>query len=164
MKIIDDSDLQELIDSARASQRKRKNHNLHPLLEDPVQRLCNAFEPGTYIRPHRHPEAGKWELFVMLKGVAAVLLFDDSGRVTQRITLSAQGPVRIIEIPPNTWHTLVALQSGTVLFEVKQGPYSALTDKDFASWAPQENTAQVAEFVAWYQTAQPGSAAPALLQ
>lgn len=163
MKIITDSDLLQLIEGARSSRRKRLNHNLHPAHEDPVQRLCNALEPGTYVRPHRHPEPGKWELFVLLKGEAAVLLFSDSGQVTYRITLSVQGPNRIIEIPPNTWHTLVALQSGTVLFEVKQGPYSALTDKDFASWAPQEDDARAPVFVKWYETAQAGSVAPALL-
>lgn len=164
MKLIADRELQSLIDEAAASSRKRKNLNLHTVLEDPVQRLCNAFEPGTYIRPHRHPEAGKWELFVMLRGEAAILSFDNDGRVRERIVLSAQGPNHIIEIPPDTWHTLVALQRGTVLFEVKQGPYSALTDKDFARWAPLENDPQAAAFVAWYESAQPGGMPPTLLQ
>lgn len=162
MKVISDTDLQDLIETARASPRKRKNHNLHPVLEDPVQRLCNAFEPGTYLRPHRHPEAGRWELFVMLKGKAAILTFDQNGQVDARVELSAQGPNRIIEIPPDTWHTLVSLQDGTVLFEIKQGPYHALTDKDFAVWAPPENDAHAADFVAWYEIAQPGDVAPVI--
>lgn len=161
MKLINEQDIQLLIADAGQSPRKRKNLNLHAQLEDPVQRLCNAFEPGTYIRPHRHPEAGRWELFVMLKGEAAILSFDDHGSVTERFVLSEHGPNRIIEIPPNTWHALVALQTGTVLFEVKKGPYRALTDKDFAKWAPLENDPQAPAFVAWYEIAQPGSIPPA---
>ncbi|MEK7261899.1 MAG: WbuC family cupin fold metalloprotein, partial [Pseudomonadota bacterium] len=60
---------------AAASPRRRKNFNLHASPDDPIQRLCNAFEPGTYVRPHRHAAGGVWELFLVLSGAAAVLTF-----------------------------------------------------------------------------------------
>jgi hypothetical protein len=55
--------------------------NVHPTLEDPVQRLFIALEPGTYIRPHRHPEPDKWELFVLINGAVDALLLDDDGKL-----------------------------------------------------------------------------------
>ncbi len=101
IKRVDSADLEKLVAQAAASPRRRKNLNLHESLDDPIQRLLNDFEPGTYVRPHRHPD--KWELFVLLQGAAAVFTFDDSGR------LRDAGGARIVEIPQATWHTLVAL-------------------------------------------------------
>src|SRR5512137_2317552 len=98
MKLIDDRLLDDLTSRASASARKRAHHNLHPVLEDPVQRLCVAIEPGTYIRPHRHADPLTWEIFLMLRGSAVLLLFDDLGRVKERVVLAAQGPVHAVEI------------------------------------------------------------------
>ena len=160
LKLVDQTLLQNLSDEAANSPRLRKNYNLHPVLEDPVQRLCNAMEPDTYVRPHRHPEADKWELFVILSGSALVLTFNDSGTVTNRVALSNTGPIYGVEIPTNTWHTVCALDAGTVLFEVKRGPYQSLTDKDFAHWAPDEGEPECKDFVKWYKQAEMGSLPP----
>lgn len=160
LKIIGQTMLQQLSEQAANSPRLRKNYNLHPVLEDPVQRLCNALEPDTYVRPHRHPEADKWELFVILQGRALVLTFDDTGRITARIELNSVGPVYGVEIPTNTWHTVSALDTGTVLFEVKRGPYHPLSDKDFARWAPDEGNPACKKFVPWYKEANLGSLPP----
>lgn len=162
MKIIPDLELDRLSREAQDSARRRMHLNIHTDLNDPVQRLFVAFEPGTYIQPHRHPEVGKWEMFILLAGEAAVLLFDDHGRVTQRVELMERDANRLIEIPPQQWHTLVCLRSATVLLECKPGPYQALDDKDFAAWAPKEKTARVPEFVAWFERAQTGESAPIL--
>lgn len=160
MKIIAEEMLRALSTEAAASARLRRNLNLHPVLEDPVQRFCNAMEPGTYVRPHRHREMDKWELFLALSGSVVVLSFDDTGKVIQRVELSARGPILGIEIPENTWHTLVSLEAGTVLFECKRGPYSPLTDKDFASWAPAEGDAETTVFVDWFCKAAVGNLPP----
>ena len=162
MKIISQHELEQLIAGAHVSPRKRQHLNIHHELTDPVQRLFVAFEPGTYVQPHRHPEAGKWEMFILLKGEVAILLFDERGRVTQRITLAEQGANRLIEIPPQQWHTLISLQPDSLCFETKPGPYQPLADKDFASWAPKENTARTDEFVRWFEHAQVGDTAPIL--
>src|SRR5512137_1773934 len=99
MKLIDDRLLDDLTSRASASARKRAHRNLHPVLEDPVQRLSVAIEPGTYIRPHRHADPATWEVFLMLRGSAVFLSFDDAGTVVERTVISAAGPVRAIEIP-----------------------------------------------------------------
>ena len=147
LKIVTASTLAELSNKAAEAPRRRCNFNLHPVLDDPVQRFLNALEPGTYARPHRHCEPAKWELFVILAGAAAILVFDDDGRVTERQELDAAGSTRAVEIPPGTWHSLVALKPGTVLFEFKPGPYSPISDKDFAAWSPAEGSADAADMV-----------------
>ena len=160
MKIIDSQLLSRLSKEAAAAERLRRNHNLHPTLDDPVQRLCNAMEPGTYVRPHRHRGPDKWECFLALSGAAAVLIFDDAGTVVERIEFSPRGPVFGIEIPRDTWHTLVSLAPGTVLFEIKRGPYSPLNDKDFALWAPAEGERKAPIFAHWFEQAPVGGRPP----
>ena len=93
-----------------------------------------------------------------MRGEVAVLLFDDHGVVQERHELVAGGKLLGIEIPPGAWHTLVARQP-TVLFELKQGPYNPLSDKDFASWAPAEGEALSAPCEAWFQHARQGQTA-----
>lgn len=160
MKRLSNDQLASLSNQAAASERLRRNLNLHEAYDDPVQRLCNAMEPGTYVRPHRHTEPGKWELFIVLSGSLAVLSFSPQGAVTERVELDADGPVRGIEIPPGTWHTLVSLAPGTVAFEVKPGPYAPLQDKDFAPWAPGEGEPGTRAFLDWLLGAVPGDRPP----
>lgn len=160
MKRIDRRDLDRLSAAAREAPRRRKNLNLHAELEDPVQRLCNALEPGTYVRPHRHTGADRWELFVALRGAAAILGFDDTGCIIERVELAAGGPVFGAEIAEASWHSLAALVPGTVLFEIKRGPYTALTDKDFAAWAPSEGAREAAAWADWFARARIGDRPP----
>jgi cupin fold WbuC family metalloprotein len=157
MKSIDQALLATLAQEAAAAPRRRKNHNLHPQLSDPVQRLLNAVQPGSYVRPHRHA-GDRWELFLALQGAFAVLTFDGDGRVTARYDLRAGGPLMAVEIPGGTIHAVVALEPDSVFFETKPGPYAALSDKDFAAWAPVEGDRSASALEAWYRTAQPGAA------
>ena len=125
--------------------RKRINHNYHDLA-DSVQRMLNAVEPDSYVRPHRHVTPPKTETFLIMQGRLAVLLFDDAGLITHTHILDGI-VLKGIDIKPGLWHSIVALDSGTVVFEVKDGPYVPATDKDFASWAPPENTAAAQEYL-----------------
>ncbi len=156
MKILDRERIRSVQRAARQSPRLRANDNLHPTLEDPVQRFLNAMEPGTYVRPHRHPEPGRWELFLALEGRAVVLTFGDRGEVLERVEIASRGPVRAVEVAPGTWHAVAALEEGTVLFELKPGPYRPLSDKDFAPWAPAEGVGRAGDLEAWYRRARPG--------
>ena len=162
MKQITKELLEGLSSLAANSPRKRAHHNLHAVLADPVQRLCVAIEPGTYIRPHRHGDPLTWEIFLMLRGSAVFLSFDDSGRVMERIVLAAAGPVHAIEIPAGTWHSVASLEPGTVFFEVKQGPYKAPLAGNAAAWAPEEGESACVSFEAWYRQAEVGALAPGL--
>lgn len=156
MKRIDDTLITSLAGRAAQGARKRANHNLHNELSDPVQRFLNAIEPESFVPVHRHTDPERWEFFIALAGSVAVLTFDDEGRVTAREELSAAGPLRGVEIAVGEWHTVVALESGTVLFELKEGPYSPVKDKDFAPWCPKEGDERCAALLEWYRYAQPG--------
>ena len=147
-----------LSETAKAIPRLRKNYNVHADLNDPVQRLYNALEPNTYVRPHRHQGEDRWEFFQIVFGSAVILTFNERGTVLEKIKLSSKGPNYAVEIPGNSWHTVVSLEIGTVLFEVKQGPYQAGTDKDFAPWTPLEGEPAANALVRWFVEASPGDA------
>ncbi len=149
MKQITDSLLDALTEQAKTSPRLRANHNLHEELSDPIQRLAIAMEPDTYVRPHRHVHT--WEMLTPLRGRFVVLFFDDAGVVTRR-TVLGEG-CSVIEFPANTWHAVLSLDSGGVIFEVKRGPYVAQTAAEFAGWGPE---AEGAAMNAWYAKAQVG--------
>jgi cupin fold WbuC family metalloprotein len=162
MKLIDDTLLDSLTRKAKVSPRKRAHHNLHSDLGDPIQRLCVAIEPGTYIRPHRHATPDTFEVFMLLRGSAVFLVFDDNGRVCGRSVLRAGGPVMAVEIPAKIWHAMASLEDGSIFFEIKQGPYVQPARHNVASWAPAEGEPGAPEFEAWYKTAMIGDTPPRL--
>ena len=61
---------------------------------------------------------------------------DDEGNVTEKVHLNPAEGHYGIEIPPCVWHTIVVLESGTVIYEIKQGPFAPLIPENLASWAP----------------------------
>lgn len=127
---------------AETSPRLRMNYNFHSGPADNPHRFLNVLLRETYIRPHRHFDPPKSESFLVLEGMADVILFDESGAVTARHRLgaeSSEGHVWGIDIPPGVWHTILARTKRVVCFEVKPGPWSAGNDKEFADWAPAEN-------------------------
>ena len=121
MKIIDDKLIEDVIAQAKESPRLRMNYNFHQSLDDKCHRLLNALEPGTVVPIHRHPT--KDESFVLLKGMIRVNLFDDAGKVTESVILNPSDDVYGVDIPKNVWHNVECLESGSVIFEVKEGPF-----------------------------------------
>ena len=134
---------------AQQSPRRRANHNLHDELGDPIQRLAIAMEPDTLVLPHRHPQT--WEMLFPLRGRFLVLHFDATGRVTERTVLGED--CQVLENPAGTWHAVLSLDPGGVIFEVKQGPYVAVGVADQAPWAAGRSAE---ELNAWYARARVG--------
>ncbi|KIL97674.1 Tryptophan synthase beta chain like [Paramagnetospirillum magnetotacticum MS-1] len=155
MKLIHSRDLAELSAQAAMGPRRRLNINLHPDASDPVQRMVIAFEPETYIRPHRHPV--QFETFIWLGGWARLLSFTDDGRVDAIIDLAGDA-ARVVEIPPGTWHSLVSLAEGTRMVEVKPGPYRPTMEADFAAWAPPEGHGEASACRDWMSACLAGQA------
>jgi len=137
-KIVSPELLDEVIQKAKNSLRSRINHNFHDDLADPINRMLNAFEPGTYIQPHKHENPDKREVFIVLRGSLVVVFFDNSGTPTDFVLLDQDKGNYAVEIPVGAWHSVFALVSGTVVYEVKDGPYLPMNDKNFASWAQKE--------------------------
>lgn len=134
MKLINETLLDEVTAQARKSPRLRMNYNFHETMEAPIHRMLNALEPGTYLVPHRHPD--KEEVYLVLRGSLLAFLFDEEGKVTVKETLSPAVGNYGIEIPAGAWHGIVVLEPGTVIYEIKQGPFVPLTPENIAPWAP----------------------------
>jgi cupin fold WbuC family metalloprotein len=154
MTTLNKTDLDQLIAKAQAAPRKRAHHNLHTSLDAAVQRLAIAMEPETYVRPHRHPQT--WELYLPLTGEFKVIIFDENATVLNCFKLGGADGLRAFELPQNTWHSVSSLVSGSIIFEVKEGPYIQPTDADVASWSPPENHTLAADFQQFLLSAQPG--------
>ncbi len=134
MKIIDRTLLDETSLRARSSVRGRMNHNFHHHLEDPFHRLLNALEPGTFLPAHRHRD--KDEGIVLLRGRVASFIFDEEGSIIQQTVVDPREKVYGFDIPAGEWHGLLVLESGTVLYETKAGPYRPLEPDEIAFWSP----------------------------
>lgn len=143
--------LDQLALQAQQSPRLRANHNLHEQLSDPVQRLAIAMEPDTLVLPHRHPQT--WEVLFALRGRFVVLVFDAEGQtVVERTVLGVESSV--IELPAGAWHAVLSLDSGGVIFEVKQGGYVPVPAGDTAAWSA---GLAAATLNAWYASAEVGA-------
>jgi cupin fold WbuC family metalloprotein len=144
--------LDTLVAQAHQSPRRRANLNLHDTPNAPIQRLAIAMEPDTVVFPHRHPQT--FELLTPLRGRFLVLHFDDTGVVTQRAVLGED--YAVIENLAHVWHAVLSLDSGGVIFEVKQGPYIPLSEEDTAAWSRTTNAAETQELLDWYGRAKVG--------
>ncbi|HBY58293.1 MAG TPA: cupin fold metalloprotein, WbuC family [Solibacterales bacterium] len=147
--------------AAEDSPRRRMNHNFHAGPDDNPHRFLNVMRAGTYVCPHRHAEPAKAETFVVLRGHAAVALFDEEGHVRERHLLgldprpadfpdwAKNAPAAVgIDLAPGLWHTITALSESAICFEVKPGPWSPASDKEFAPWAPREGDPAAAAYLA----------------
>jgi cupin fold WbuC family metalloprotein len=137
--------IDNVIEQARTSPRLRMNYNFHPELSDPVQRLLNALEPWTYIRPHKHTT--KEESFVLLRGTVLAVVFNDDGTIRDHEILSAVSGTLGIEFEENCFHMLTALETGSAVYEIKEGPFVPHTEGSSAPWAPKEGTPEAKEFL-----------------
>lgn len=137
--------IDKVVSEARQSPRRRMNYNFHPELSDPVQRLLNALEPWTYIRPHKHTT--KEESFVLLSGTVLAVVFNNDGTIRDHAILSRETGILGIEFEENCFHMLTSLETGSVVFEIKEGPFVPHTEGSSASWAPLEGTPEAREFL-----------------
>ena len=127
--------LDKLTEQAKESPRLRMNLDLRNSADDKSQRMLNAIEPGSPLPIHRHQKTS--ETVVCLRGRLVEEFYDDLERIcTERIELSPNGPVVALNIPAGQWHTVQALESGTVIMEVKDGAYEPLQDCDVLSVQP----------------------------
>ena len=121
MKLIDKQLLDDVSRQAQKSDRLRKNYNFHQSLDDKCHRFLNAVEPGTKVEIHRHPT--KDESFVLLRGRVRVNTYNDDGTVLESIVLCSYDGLYGVDIPKGVWHNVESLESGSVFFECKEGPF-----------------------------------------
>ena len=148
VRIVDAAFLDALSEQARAADRGRRNFNFHASTAETCNRLLNAVEPGSYVRPHRHLDPGKDETFVVLRGCFGFAVFDETGKITLATLLDAVNDRRVVNVPHGIYHTLVALAPGSVFFEAKGGPFVPLGEAELAPWAPAEKNEAAAAYLA----------------
>jgi cupin fold WbuC family metalloprotein len=125
--IIDNQLLDEVADHAKKSSRLRMNYNFHEGPDAKAQRLLNALEPGTIIPIHRHQHTD--ETYILLRGQIEVQFYNETGAQTASFKLDPLMGNYGVQIPKGQWHTLVVVEP-SVIFEVKDGPYTPITPED----------------------------------
>jgi cupin fold WbuC family metalloprotein len=121
MKLIDKQLLDDVSRKSKQSDRLRMNYNFHPSLDEKCHRFLNAVEPGTVVPIHKHPT--KDESFVILRGKVRVNTYNDDGTVIESVILGPEEGLYGVDIPKNVWHNVECLESGSVFFECKEGPF-----------------------------------------
>ena len=128
MKIINKELLDEITRQAKESPRLRMNYNLHDNLDAKAQKLLNALEPGTILPIHRHPNTN--ETYLLLRGKLNVILYNEKKEVLETMHLDTANGNYGLDIPAGQWHSVEVLESGTVILEVKDGPYIPFQPED----------------------------------
>ena len=121
--------LDSLTEQAKASPRLRMNYDLRNSADDKSHRMLNAIEPGSPIPIHRHRKSS--ETVVCLRGKLVWEYYDELERIcTDSIEVSPNGPVVALNVPIGQWHTVKALESGSVILEIKEGAYEPQGTED----------------------------------
>ena len=126
--VVDKIILDMLTAQAKASPRLRMNLDLRNSAEDGSQRMLNALEPGTVLPIHRHHDSS--ETVVIVRGKIQWVFYDENGNETERVVLDADGNPRMLNVEKDRWHSLVCLESGSVLYESKDGLYHPLGEDE----------------------------------
>ena len=126
--MIDKELLDNLTAQAKINPRLRQSFDLRNSAEDKSQRMLNALEPGTVMPIHRHH--GSYETVVILRGKIRWIFYDDQGRITESTELRSDGDIRMLNVEKDRWHSLECLESGSVLYESKDGPYHPLEEDE----------------------------------
>ena len=121
--------LDELTAKAKENPRLRCNLDMRNSADDQSQRMLNALEPGTVMPIHRHK--GSSETCICIRGHFEEYFYDENGNLTDIIDMVPGGV--ILNIKKDQWHSLKCLESGTVLFEAKDGKYEPLGPEDILS-------------------------------
>lgn len=127
MKITQET-LDHLTAQAKASERLRMALDLRTGSDDQSQRMLNAVEPGTSLPIHRHRTSA--ETVVIVRGRLIERFYDDDGTITEEILMEVGGNCPVLQIPAGQWHGIEVLESGTVIFEAKDGAYMPISVED----------------------------------
>ena len=127
--VINQSLLNQFTEQAKASPRLRMNYDLRNSEDDGSQRMLNAIEPGSPERIHRHQHTS--ETVVCIRGRVVEEFYDELERIcTDSIVLTPNGPNVAVNIPAGQWHSIRAVESGSMVLAVKDGKWEPLSDAD----------------------------------
>jgi cupin fold WbuC family metalloprotein len=141
-------DIEMLRQAVRKTPKRRVRINAHPGSDDGLHEMIIAIEPGSYIRPHKHP--GKSEAFHIIEGQVDIVVFSEAGNIDRIVSLAAKGGDRPFYYRMSTshFHTLIIRSDLLVVHEITNGPFVP-TSTVYADFAPEEG--DVAEGAAFQQ-------------
>ena len=128
---IDVTLLNELTAQAKASPRLRMNFDLRNSPNDQSQRMLNALEPGTVMPIHRHRHSS--ETVVVLRGKVKWVYYNDQKEITNTFIVAPGSDLVGLSVPMGQWHSLECLETGTVIFESKDGAFEPMRPEDVLS-------------------------------
>ena len=140
--------INELSEKGSLSSRGRQHHNIHESYKNSVQRVFNAIGIDSYIQPHRHSLDNKTETLIAISGCFVLILFSKSGAITEIVPFSSEKYDFVdsvsccVEVDPGAWHTVVGMTPGSVLLEIKAGPFSEHGAKEYAKWSQGEGSSE----------------------
>lgn len=134
--------IERTLQRAKQSPRLRMNHNFHADEAEPVNRLLNAMHRGTFLPVHRHLNPSLSESGVVLRGRVGIIIYDSEGHIVERRVVGAGADTCGFDIEAGVWHGLVVLEDDTVIYEVKQGPYTPISAENIAPWSPEVTDAE----------------------
>ena len=129
--VLDTNLLDALTAQAKASPRLRMNFDLRNSPDDQSQRMLNALEPGTVMPIHRHRHSS--ETVVVLRGKVKWVYYNDQKEITDTFIVAPGSDLVGLSVPMGQWHSLECLETGTVIFESKDGPYEPTRPEDVLS-------------------------------
>jgi cupin fold WbuC family metalloprotein len=153
MKVFSNQYFEDLLSAATQSERLRAHANIHHSYDDPCQKLFNAINTDSYIRPHRHSLDPKEEFLIAVRGLFGLVVFKDSGLVDSATLFGSEkyseelSIASGVELSAGVWHTVVTLVDQAVLFEVKSGPFNPGLAKEFPIWAPEEASEDAPQYL-----------------
>lgn len=125
---VDKEMLDVLVEEAKNSPRLRMNKDLRTSPEDNSQRMLNALEPGTIVPIHRHRFST--ETVAVLRGCVRQKYYNDEGELIRAIVINAGSSCPFYVVPQGMWHCTECLETGTIIFESKDGRYEPMDPSD----------------------------------
>lgn len=138
-----------LIASLKAASEQRGNAPvrvcLHADPSDSLHDMIVLIPAGGYYPPHKHIQ--KSESYHLIEGRAAMVLFDDDGKIIDWCVLDSQTDF-LYRVGKGLFHTMIPLSGILVYHEARPGPFLATGDSVFPQWAPsRENRAEGVRFM-----------------
>jgi len=136
---VDEALIVELKRRALSAPSRRYRLCLHQSPDELVQEMIVVHCRDNYSRPHHHPTTAS--SMMILEGELAVFLFDDAGRVTERVDMGPResGKPFTLRLAPQVWHMPVCRSSQLVFYETMTGPFRRDAINAWAPWSPAED-------------------------
>lgn len=82
-----------------------------------------------------------------LAGRLGFVFFNDDGSVAETMIAAPGSDLLGVDIPHGVFHSVLALDAGTVFLEAKSGPYVPLIEAEKAPWAPAEGSVEASAYL-----------------